>query len=355
MRPITARKGVATFRFARPATTSRGTLYEKRVRYLILSREDEAAIRGIGECSLFPGLSSDDRPDFDDRLDELIRNLNDGGLPGPGELDAWPSMAFALETALADLDGGGRGLLYPSAFTAGLASIPINGLIWMGPKEDMVAQVGRKLEEGFRCLKLKIGALAFEEEYAILSALRANFGEGELELRVDANGSFAPDEAQDKLARLAELRLHSIEQPIRAGQREAMAALCARSPLPIALDEELIGVVDIDARRRLLDDIRPSYLILKPGLLGGLRSCDEWRGLAAELGIGWWATSALETAVGLNAVAQWTFATGNPMRQGLSTGKIFETTIPSPLELEGEALRFRPERPWDLSAIGHGN
>lgn len=355
MRPITARKGVATFRFARPATTSRGTLYEKRIRYLILSHADDPSIRGVGECSLFPGLSADDRPDFDARLDELIRDLNEGRLPGPDELDGWPSLAFALETALADLEGGGRGILYPSAFTEGRASIPINGLIWMGPKADMVAQVGRKLEEGFRCLKLKIGALAFEEEYAILSALRATFGEGELELRVDANGSFSPEEAPEKLARLAELRLHSIEQPIRAGQREAMAALCATSPLPIALDEELIGIVGINARRSLLDDIRPSYLILKPGLLGGLRSSDEWRSLTAALGIGWWATSALETAVGLNAIAQWTFATGNPMRQGLSTGKIFETTIPSPLDLKGDALHFRPERVWDLSAIDHGN
>lgn len=394
---LRARSTEALFRFARPATTSRGTLFEKRVRYVFLRREAAAGIEGVGEVSLFPGLSADDRPDFDTALTDIIAIINSGDWPSAGLLAAWPSIAFALETALADLENGGRRLLYPSAFTDGAAAIPINGLVWMGSLDDMLGQVRKKLDEGFRCLKLKIGSSrakrddapragearprggggsdraaprsdsdaggdaaapdgpGIDEELSILAGLRARFSPADLELRVDANGAFSPAEAPEILERLAALGIHSIEQPIRAGQREEMAALCAASPLPIALDEELIGVAGKDAKRRLLSEIRPRYLILKPGLLGGLRACDEWIGLARELGVGWWATSALETSVGLNAIAQWTYATGNRLRQGLSTGRIFTETIPSPLELRGERLFHDPRRGWDLSMIDHDN
>jgi len=367
MRRLKIRTVSATFRFARPATTSRGTLLEKRVPYIFLSEEGDPQVFGVGECSLFPGLSADDRPGFDRRLADLQRSIGKGADPRHEDLSDWPSIAFGWETALADLEGGGRRLLFPSAFTEGRAAVPINGLVWMGSKEDMLAQVKRKLDDGFRCLKLKIGALGgpsgepagepglgFDEEFSILSGLRREFGEDELELRVDANGAFSPEEAPGVLDRLASLRIHSIEQPIRAGQREAMARLCATTPLPIALDEELIGVASTAERKALLDEIRPHFLIVKPGLLGGLCSCDEWIGLAAERGIGYWVTSALETAVGLNAIAQWAYTKGNPLRQGLSTGKIFDTSIPSPLSLRGEELWHLPEADWNLRAIENG-
>ena len=342
----------ATFRFARKATTSRGTLLEKKVSYILLRDGAAPDLFGIGECSLFPGLSADDRPGFDAKLSATIDAVNQGADPA---LSSWPSIAFGLETALADLAGGGRRLLFPSAFTEGRASIPINGLIWMGSLDDMRAQIEAKLAEGFKCLKLKIGALGFEEEFEILSRLRARYAPADLEIRVDANGAFAPEEALAKLGRLASLGLHSIEQPIKAGQIEAMARLCAATPLPIALDEELIGVSSIEAKRSLLDDIAPQFIILKPGLVGGLASADEWIGLAASRGIGWWATSALETNVGLNAIAQWTYARGCPLPQGLSTGRLFEGNIASPLLLEGEELRYLPERGWDFSVLDHDN
>ncbi|HUX38974.1 MAG TPA: o-succinylbenzoate synthase [Rectinemataceae bacterium] len=350
----------ATFRFARMATTSRGTLVDKPVSFILLRDLAAPEVFGIGECSLFPGLSADDRPDFDAKLAATVGAINEGADP---ELASWPSIAFGLETALADLEGGGRRLLFPSAFTEGRAAIPINGLIWMGGLDDMRAQIEAKLAEGFRCIKLKIGSAAsaggggldFEEEFDILSRLRGRYAPGDLEIRVDANGAFAPTEAMAKLERLATLGLHSIEQPIGAGQTEAMARLCATTPLPIALDEELIGISSIEAKRSLLDDIAPQYIILKPGLLGGLASADEWIGLASSRGIDWWATSALETNLGLNAIAQWTYARGCALRQGLSTGKLFESNIASPLELRGEELRYLPERGWDFSILDHGN
>lgn len=361
---LRARLALASFRFSRPATTSRGTLFEKQVPFIFLRRGEGLGPEGLGEVSLFPGLSADDRPDFDEVLGRTLAAVNEGGWPEEDFLARWPSIAFALESALLDLEGGGRRLLFPSAFTEGRASIPINGLVWMGSREDMTAQAAAKLAEGFSCLKLKIGSaggkgarpgLGLAEELAILSELRAAFPAERLELRVDANGAFSPEEAPALLERLARLDIHSIEQPIAPGLRRAMRELCAASPLPIALDEELIGVVGIGEKRRLVEEIRPAYLILKPGLLGGLGSCDEWVELAAELGIGWWATSALETAVGLNAIAQWTFSKGVSLPQGLSTGRIFEHPIPSPLSLEGEALRHLPERAWDLGLIDHGN
>jgi o-succinylbenzoate synthase len=337
------------FRFRRPATTSRGTLLTKQIDFVLLYTEEIPSLYGIGECSLFPGLSADDVQGFGNKLNEVIGQINGGRFQPDTPVHDWPSINFALETASADLRHQGSKILFPSDFTLGKEPILINGLIWMGSKEEMQRQIAQKLDEGFRCLKLKIGALDFNQEYALLRHLRGQFSEHDLELRVDANGAFSPREAPRILAMLAELRIHSIEQPIKPAQPEAMAALCASAPIPIALDEELIGVYPIENKRRLLNAIKPHYLILKPGLLGGIRSCEEWIALADAMNVGWWVTSSLETNIGLNAIAQWTFTLRNPLHQGLSTGKLFESNIKSPLTLSGEKLYYSPHEQWDLS------
>ena len=221
--------------------------------------------------------------------------------------------------------------------------IPINGLIWMGDYQMMLEQIERKIETGFRCVKLKIGAIRFEEELALLRHIRAKLPAGKVELRVDANGAFTPAEAMEKLQRLAELEIHSIEQPIRAGQWEEMARLAAASPLPIALDEELIGHDTYEEKTRLLQTIRPRYIILKPSLHGGIHGCEEWIEIAGREGIGWWITSALESNIGLNSIAQWCATLSNPLPQGLGTGALFTDNIDLPLEVRGDCLWFNPK------------
>lgn len=341
------------FIFRRPATTSRGKLLTKLVYFILLNFDENPSVYGIGECSLFPGLSVDDVEGFGFKLNEIMDRINEGSLKPDASLHDWPSINFALETAYLDLLNHGSKLLFPSEFTFGKESIPINGLIWMGSIKEMKQQVRQKLTEGFRCLKLKIGALNFEEEYALLKSLRGEFSEHDLELRVDANGAFSPGEAPMILARLADLHIHSIEQPIKPSQPEAIARLCEQPPIPIALDEELIGIYPIENKRLLLKTIKPQYIILKPGLLGGIRACEEWTTLADGMNIGWWVTSSLETNIGLNAIAQWTFTLKNPLHQGLSTGNIFENNIDSPLMLSGEKLYYNPQKPWDLSLFYH--
>ncbi len=339
------------FRFKRPATTSRGALFTKQVTFIVLFSETNPSERGIGECSLFSGLSADDVLGFDAKVAQTVALINSGSTLPRDFLVQWPSIGFALETARADLACNGHKILYPSEFTSGKKSIPINGLIWMDTKEGMKRQIARKLEEGFGCLKFKIGAIDFEEEFGLLSSLRREFGKNDLELRVDANGAFSFSQAAGILEKLASLHIHSIEQPIKPLQYEAMASLCRTSPVPIALDEELIGVYSLGDKRRLLKTILPQYIILKPGLLGGIRSCEEWISAARELNIGWWITSSLETNIGLNAIAQWTFTLQNNMRQGLSTGNLFEENIVSPLALRGDALFYSPDIPWNCSTF----
>jgi o-succinylbenzoate synthase len=326
---------------------------ERKVWFLRLA--DPATGRtGEGECAPLPGLSVDDPSLIEQRLAELCDALNRGVDPrsfldgdatdssNPVGRAAFPALQFALETALLDLDHGGRHLWFDNAFARGEASIRINGLIWMGSEREMLRRIAQKLDAGFSCLKLKIGAIDFATELSLLRGLRREFGASQLELRVDANGAFRPDEALERLKRLAEYELHSIEQPIRAGQWEAMARLCEAAPLPIALDEELIGVSDTARRRELLSTVRPHYVILKPSLVGGFASADEWIRLAQEHGIGWWATSALESNLGLDAIAQWTYQKlhdlANPLPQGLGTGGVFTNNVPSAVYLQGERL-----------------
>lgn len=311
--------------------------------------EQEKSITGIGECAPLKGLSIDDRPDFEDKLNETCLLLNKGDFPT--DLHLFPSIMFGLEMAQMDLKNGGERVLFTSPFTEGTDSIRINGLVWMGGLEFMKQQIKEKIAKGFRCIKLKIGALNFDEELGLIKEVRKEFGTDDIEIRVDANGAFTPKEAPYKLKRLAELKLHSIEQPIRAGQWDEMASLCSQSPLPIALDEELIGVHSPEDKKRLLSFIRPQYIILKPGLLGGFAASKEWINIAEANNAGWWVTSALESNIGLNAIAQWTFILGSELYQGLGTGQLFSNNFDSPLFIESGLLRYDPHGSWNLKNL----
>lgn len=334
--------------FKRPAGTSRGTLEQKETYFLFIKNGEET---GIGECNLFKGLSADDRPDYEEKLQWVCDNISKKPADMIQQLQDYPSICFGYETALKSLQSVDGFELFPTVFTQGVQGIPTNGLIWMGEPDFMKEQIAQKLDEGFSCLKMKIGALDFDSELDLLRAVRNRFRESELTLRVDANGAFRPDEALEKLQQLAKLDIHSIEQPIRQGQPERMAELCSKTPIPVALDEELIGVHEKDERENLLADIRPQYIILKPALIGGFKSSREWINIAEENNAGWWVTSALESNVGLNAIAQFTQVLGPKMPQGLGTGGLFTNNIPSPLELESEMLYYRPDKNWDLTKI----
>jgi o-succinylbenzoate synthase len=330
-------------KFKNPSGTSRGIMTSKESWFLILEEEGKY---GIGECGLFRGLSYDDVPGYEDRLRRVCRQLEAGEKMLLPALAAFPSIQFGLEQALLSLVSEDPFLLFPSAFTAGKENIPINGLIWMGDREDMLKQIREKLEAGFQCIKLKIGSLDFMSELQILSAIRSEHPATEIELRVDANGAFSPDEAPEKLKRLSDFELHSIEQPIRQGQWEPMASLCRTSPIPIALDEELIGNTGVTEKQKLLQTIKPQYLILKPSLLGGYSGCEEWIELARKDQTGWWVTSALESNVGLNAIAQWTFRKEPHLAQGLGTGSLFKNNFSCPLTAGGGFLSYDPKITW---------
>lgn len=334
--------------FKQPAGTSRGTLTEKETWFIKIWGSREPEIFGVGECALFRGLSADDVPSYESKLAEVCQHIDSISLE---ELQSWSSIRFGVETALADLSHTGKRLIYPSSFPDGKSSIEINGLIWMGDKETMRQRIIEKLEAGFHCIKLKIGAIDFEAELDLLHTIRSQFSKETIELRVDANGAFTPDEAPRKLERLARYDLHSIEQPIRQGQWEQMGELCRNTPIPIALDEELIGVNETLDKVTLLETIQPQYIILKPSLAGGFLGSGEWIQLAEERHIGWWITSALESNVGLNAIAQWAATKQTTMPQGLGTGQLYTNNIPSPLEQTGSMLQYNPLKKWDLSPI----
>lgn len=340
-----------TLHFKQAAGTSRGILHSKDTYFLYLNKTDNPRCIGLGECNLFKGLSYDDRPDYEVLLETIAENPDAYIEQIDEKLKHWPSIRFGLEMALIDLEKGGKRELFSSAFIEGKNGIPINGLIWMGDKNFMKAQIRNKLEQGYRCLKLKIGAIDFEQEVQLLKNIRAEFSAAELELRVDANGAFSPETALQKLKRLAKLNIHSIEQPIRQGQFEAMAELCAKTPLAIALDEELIGVVDKSEKEKLLSDIKPQYIILKPALIGGFKASEEWIRLANEQNIPWWITSALESNVGLNALAQWTYTLQSKMYQGLGTGQLYTNNVKSPLSIQNAALWHGDSQEWDLSSL----
>ncbi|PWW25653.1 o-succinylbenzoate synthase [Chryseobacterium sp. AG844] len=322
--------------FKRPSGTSRGVLLDKETFILTISEEGR---KGVGECAVFRGLSFDDRPDYEEKLKWLCENINQDSVFLKQELKEFPSIWFGYEQAMQNLKYGGS-LYFPSEFTEGKSAITINGLIWMGDATYMEEQIQEKLEKGFHCIKLKIG-VDWKSEHIILQKLREKFSKDQLELRVDANGGFSKNEAVMVLQQLTDLHIHSIEQPIKAGNWDEMAELCAKTPTPIALDEELIGIIDPEKKKQLLETIKPQYIILKPALVGGFSGSDEWISLAENQNINWWITSALESNIGLNAIAQYTFTKKNPMPQGLGTGALFVNNFESVLELRNELLWFK--------------
>jgi o-succinylbenzoate synthase len=340
--------------FCVPSGTSRGVLHEKPA-WFVFIHDANGGLRGVGECSPIPGLSVDPVDNIASMLDRVCANPEMLRFEARGETDelaAYPCVEFGLETAVLDA-GNARsaGILFDNAFSRGESGIRINGLVWMGSPDYMQQQIDAKLDDGFTCIKLKIGALDFDAELDLLKRLRARYDQRDLEIRVDANGAFPTSEAMSRLNALSAFALHSIEQPIAPGQISDMREICRRSPIPVALDEELIGVVGPEERERLLEEIRPQYLILKPSLLGGIDSSVHWLRLADQFGIHWWFTSALESNVGLNAIAQLVSETKAATPQGLGTGKIYRNNVPSPLVLASDKLFYRPESAWDYQGL----
>ena len=337
-----------TLHFKQPAGTSRGVYTTRNVWYIVITDQENPKHFGVGECAPLPALSCDDVPEYLDvltktsrRLEENLKTNFENALTSLEELEAYPSIRFGVETALAHYQA--RSLqFWHTPFSKGKEGIPINGLIWMGNFDEMYQRIEEKMQQGFRCIKMKIGAIDFEKELELLAHIRKHFTSEQIELRVDANGAFSPTDALDKLKRLSEYQLHSIEQPIRACQWQEMAELCKNTPLPIALDEELIGINNRQQKIELLDTIQPQYIILKPSLHGGIGGSEEWIELAAERGIGSWVTSALESNIGLNAIAQWTATLMPTLPQGLGTGMLFTDNIDYPLHIEGDCLWFDP-------------
>ena len=335
-----------TFHFKEPAGTSRGVYRTRVSRFVHLTCDDMPGIAGVGECAPLPKLSCDDLPDYDAVLRQHCDDVCSRGTIDVDSLRDVPSMLFGLEMAWLQLHRGGGTALSDTPFARGEAGIPINGLVWMGDFDTMARRMEKKLEQGFHCVKIKIGAIDFADEISLIRRLRERYGSDRIELRVDANGAFSPDEAMERLHELSAYDIHSIEQPIMAGQWERMAQLCQSSPLPIALDEELIGVNTLEAKRSLLDTISPQYIILKPSLHGGMAGCREWISLAQERGIGSWITSALESNVGLNAIAHFAAMVYGPditMPQGLGTGQLYTDNIDTvPLTIRGDQLWYMP-------------
>ncbi|MBU4538556.1 MAG: o-succinylbenzoate synthase [Weeksellaceae bacterium] len=333
---MTAEYSQYLLNFKRPGGTSRGVLHTKETYFLEIS---ENGRKGTGECGLFRGLSYDDVPEYEEKLKWLCENINADSAILKEELKHFPSIWFGYEQAVLNLKYG-EDLYFPSKFTSGKSSIKINGLIWMGDAEFMQQQIEEKLEEGFDCIKLKIGT-DWDSEKEILKKLREKFPKKDLELRVDANGGFSFEEAKIVLQELADLEIHSIEQPIKARNVKDMKALCRETPTPVALDEELIGIIDFDTKKELLETIKPQYIILKPSLIGGFSGTDEWIFLAENLNIGWWITSALESNIGLNAIAQYTFTKNPKIPQGLGTGGLFTNNFETLLDLKGDQLSIK--------------
>lgn len=331
--------------FKQASGTSRGVLRTKETYFLKVADGNQI---GYGECAVFKGLSADDRPDYEAKLIWLCENIDRNVEELWKELIEFPSIQFGLEQAFLSVKSKNPFELFPSKFTKSEDAIKINGLIWMGTEAFMRQQIREKLDAGFSTLKLKIGAIDFESEISLLKSIRKEFSSEEIEIRVDANGGFLPSEALEKLKRLSELNLHSIEQPIKQGQIDEMAALCATTPLPIALDEELIGVFDVTKKQEILQTIKPQYIILKPSLVGGFKGSEEWIQLAEKQHIGWWITSALESNIGLNAISQWTYTLNNNMPQGLGTGSLFTNNFESPLEVKGENLHYNNKIKWNV-------
>lgn len=345
-----------TLSFNFPAATSRGPISDRSVWLIKVYDPENPDVYGLGECAPLKGLSVDDRSDFEEKLHHYGRLLTgEFKRLSSGEMLEWiagripgdlPAARFGFETAFLDFINGGRRVIYENEFVSGVKTIPINGLVWMGEKLYMLKQVRQKLQEGFRCIKIKIGALDFQEECELLDFIRVQYPRDEVELRLDANGAFTADSALDKLKILAGFHVHSIEQPVKQGQSGLMKKLCETSPIPVSLDEELIGIDKSEDKKALLEVIKPQYITLKPSLTGGFRSTAEWIQIAESLGIKWWITSALESNIGLNAIAQFTAEFKNDIYQGLGTGQLYHNNFPSPIVIEKGHLKFDPNKKW---------
>jgi o-succinylbenzoate synthase len=331
--------------------TSKGPINTRTVWYLIAWNEERPEVKGIGEAALFPGHSKEFPADVKTKLLELCLDTSNWKQRLNDDLVDVPSVRFAVEQCLGDLEASGSKVLYPSAFTLGKQGIPINGLVWMGDKAMMKQRIREQVAAGFTTVKMKIGAIGIEDELELLKTVRAEFSVKDITLRVDANGAFNARNAMDVLQRLADLQVESIEQPVAPGLYEVMAELCERSPIPLALDEDLIGLNTRDAKADLLENVKPQHIVIKPSLVGGWAAAEEWIALAKARNIGWWITSALESSVGLNAVAQWTATLDTLVAQGLGTGSVYADNIPSPLLAAKGELRYRPEVDWDLSRL----
>ena len=334
--------------FKRPSGTSRGVMTEKETWFIVLEQDGK---KGIGECGILRGLSIDDRSDYEEKLQWTCDNIHLGKDQLWVALMEFPSIQFGVEMAFQSLESENPFLLFPSDFTNGTKSILINGLVWMGEESFMKQQIEEKLAQGFRCIKLKIGAIDFDKELQLLRFIREHFTPEQVEIRVDANGAFSENLALDKLMQLSEFKLHSIEQPIQKNHTDSMAELCKITPFPIALDEELIGVFTLIEKEQLLEKIKPQYIILKPSFIGGFRGTQEWISLAEKHKIGWWITSALESNIGLNAIAQWTFLQHNLIPQGLGTGALYTNNFDCPLEVSQGQLWYKKELDWKFDFV----
>ena len=332
-----------TLQFKRPSGTSRGVMTDKETWFIIL---EQGGKKAIGECGLLRGLSIDDRSDYEEKLQWTCANIHLGENQLWDALIEFPSIQFGVEMAFQSLASENPFLLFPSEFTNHQKSIPINGLVWMGEESFMKRQIEEKLAAGFRCVKLKIGAIDFDAELQLLRFIREHFTLEQVEIRVDANGAFDTPLALYKITQLSEFKLHSIEQPIQKNNTDSMAELCKITPIPIALDEELIGVFSLEEKEALLQKIKPQYLILKPSFIGGFRGAKEWISLAEKYNIGWWITSALESNIGLNAIAQWTFLQHNLMPQGLGTGALYTNNFDCPLTVFKGQLWYVKDKDW---------
>lgn len=330
--------------FKQPAGTSRGVMKTKDTYFLLIEKDGK---QGVGECGILRGLSADDRPDYEDKLAEACKFISKGLSYWMPKLGEFPSIQFGLEQAFRDLNTPEPHSHFDTFFSRGEEGIPINGLIWMGNEDFMKDQIEKRLEEGFSCLKMKIGAIEWENERQILKSIRKRFASDSLELRVDANGGFKASEAPAVLKELHELQIHSIEQPIEKGQWKEMRDLCQNTPVPIALDEELIGVHQAVDRQELIDAIEPQFIILKPSFIGGWRGSRDWITRAEKKNIGWWVTSALESNIGLNAIAEWTSTLNVQMPQGLGTGSLYTNNLEGPLHVhQGHLVKVK--RDWQV-------
>ncbi|NJN26260.1 MAG: o-succinylbenzoate synthase [Cyclobacteriaceae bacterium] len=354
---ISIHKYTLDFRFE--AGTSRGIMTAHHVWFLKLWHPENPSVFGLGECAPLPGLSPDLQGDLAAAMTHLVSVIDAAKDMEAISVEAifsprFPALRFAIETAMRDLKQGGNRILFDNGFSRSEVTIPINGLVWMGNKKLMQERIGQKIEDGFTCIKIKIGGIDFEDELDLLAHIRRAYSAREITIRLDANGAFTPNNALQSLEKLALFDIHSVEQPIAAGDWPGMSRICEKSPIPIALDEELIGVYQRSEKIRMLNEIRPAYVILKPSLLGGFEQTGEWIGLAAESKIGWWVTSALESNIGLNAIAQFVGNYPSDMPHGLGTGQLYHNNFTSPLQVRSGQLHYELNRPWDLP-ISHAS